>query len=410
MQDVTNAAACLPPELLALVFQETFVLCTDDRTRSESRAYLSATCSRWRAVALDTRILWSSIYLNTTFGARWPAIIDTALERSGTQPVTVTIIEPIETTFPQLGTRLFDVMARSTSLLVGGYAATLLALEKCLARPAPELAKFMVSAFGCASGLTLSFFPSAPKLEVLYWAGFQLIFPRSLPALACVSLAPAFMDELLDLVAAAPNFEDAVLRFSSPIPVNVAIPSLLGLDLTCPDPNSVMNLHVPALETAVLNFTTPGMVNLAGLETFLQLNCSRVFDLKLSFAGDFTDLAAALKRCKELSNLELGDIGWSTSYVASFLRDMACTDDNGDWVCDKLETLTLRVVQLESAVRTALVRLAETRRASVSEGERPSRPLRTIKVLRCDQADDVLMPRRTKYAALNAKLHGIMMT
>ncbi|EJD35919.1 hypothetical protein AURDEDRAFT_117223 [Auricularia subglabra TFB-10046 SS5] len=310
---------------------------------------------------------------------------------------------------PDVAARLGPMIARVRAFCVGGGSATLVALRDYLAHPAPELVSFMATAVDTEPDARLVFFPSAPKLEYLYWRGFVLTLRSPLLALETANFEAGSMGELVRVALVSLNLIAMILHLTAPI-VHPPLPlrTVLHLDLTCHAPISAACLRAPVLHSAVLKFTEPGIVDLHMLGVFLQGSGARLAQLELSFAGDFTELAAALAPCAQLRELTLGNIGWATSFVAAFLRDMARADPAGEWICAQLEELKLRVVELESAVRTNLVGLAEARCASVPAGERPLSPLRFIEVVRSDEGND--LSRRKNYSALNKKLHEILAT
>lgn len=222
----SNIAACLPPELLSMIFEWNAAAdCQQEPGWRPSWVIVTYVCSHWRRAALGCPTLWSRIIVSSSLSMQWVAEM---LSRSQLAPLVVVVPGFRHSDRKKVLTVLNDLhRVRELSIRVSQHDVSLEDVLMSLGRPAPMLEKFAMSADGfiylspvsydrfCTLPHSL-FCSDAPRLRSLHLEqctplsaippGLTVLKLKNFPKSARLSVS-----ELLVMLDALPNLRTLVL-------------------------------------------------------------------------------------------------------------------------------------------------------------------------------------------------------
>ncbi|KZV81084.1 hypothetical protein EXIGLDRAFT_731797 [Exidia glandulosa HHB12029] len=366
---------CFPDELLG----EIFLQLLGSRSNNRHPFIVAATCRRWRAVALHTPALWTSVMYtisptNVFPQNRWARCFDIHLERSRALFLHVDIFWRADCGFvPDLYNAILDLLRRaqtftlSTTRNPGAYT---------LLGDAPHLTKCRVVYGWHDEGVPWKLYLRAPRLTAFEFSGYQLQWDDAQEQFLLVTrleleVSDFSTHDFLALVSqTCPNVEELSLKVRTWFNLDGAIlraPHLRMFHLALPDGTLdsafAAAFDLPVLQTASLELSgyTPAETVAAFLRTFCRtvelLGLDLGFSLSSSNSNSILD---GLALCPNVWGLTLCDAQYRVrnDIIAGLARPT---------LCPRLESFEVRSSPLlpsepQEQLATRLEALAEARR------------------------------------------------
>ncbi|KZV83985.1 hypothetical protein EXIGLDRAFT_301090 [Exidia glandulosa HHB12029] len=399
----------LPDEILAMIFVSvTSVDCPELGAPAPSFA-ISATCRRWRTVALHTQLMWTCVSYtledvrirDTAAQQRVAACLRMHLSRSKKFPLDVTIDYYVNssTRCGELWSTISALFEQAQTFVFYTAVDTNSLLSHHLSRPSPHLRELLIddNGIGFRTADAIRLVLDAPHLTTFQYIGSSIQWHEtaSCPALASVAFGTdkLALQSLIDLFRSCPK----VVTLSAHVldeltavePFNLLADHLETLkleDLVGPmDMNVARSFSFPALREAEIHITDCSLFDVDAVIVFLRSALSTVTVLHLALpARAGFNFAPGLTTCSQLQRLVL-DFSSPLDDPYDIITALSTPGPDGSFLCPHLEILHL---SMESATlfSEALVDLATARRRGVSP--MPGVPLKIMKIQTYDPSGE----------------------